>query len=97
MARLGGAAGEGDDGALSRRGFLQRAGVFGAALATVDLAALLDAQGLLEEARAQSSDLTRDTFNGLAASSCRATTRTPSRRARAAPGPGAIAAGAVAR
>ena len=65
MRRVAGA--EADQGGVSRRTFLQRAGLLGAALASVDLAALLDAKGLLATARAQSGDLTVDTLSGLVA------------------------------
>jgi hypothetical protein len=89
MDRLGGAIG------LSRRTFMQRAGLFGAALATVDLAALLDAHGLLDEAAAQSPDLTHDTLNGLVAFIVPGDDAYSAAQGQAAAGPGGIAAGAV--
>src|SRR3954454_8201780 len=62
MRRVAGA-----EAGVSRRTFLQRAGIFGAAFASFDLVALLDRQGLLATAQAQSADLTVDTLSGLVA------------------------------
>jgi len=53
--------------AISRRSFLHRAGLVGAAAALAQVPALLDARGLLAAAAAQSPDLTEDTLNGLVA------------------------------
>ena len=52
---------------VTRRTLLERAAAAGAFAGLAQLPALLDAKGLLEEARAQSPDLVVDTFNGLAA------------------------------
>ncbi|HEX2232805.1 MAG TPA: hypothetical protein VHG69_05525 [Thermoleophilaceae bacterium] len=52
---------------LSRRALMQRAGLATAGAALAQLPWALDAKGLLEEARAQSADLTEDTLNGLVA------------------------------
>jgi hypothetical protein len=81
---------------LSRRTFMQRAGMFGAALATIDLAALLDAHGLLDEAHAQSANLTEDTLNGLVAFVVPGDDPYSVAQGESANGPGGIAAGAVA-
>jgi hypothetical protein len=95
MDRLGGAiGGEGGDG-LSRRELMRRAGVFGAALATIDLTALLDANGLLPAAQAQTVDLTRDTLNGLVAFMVPGDDPYSVAQGERAKGPGGIAAGAV--
>ena len=93
MHRVAGA--EADEGGVSRRAFLQRAGVFGAALATVDLAALLDAHGLLDDARAQSTDLTVDTLSGLIAFVIPGNDPYSIAQGEKANGPGGIAAGGV--
>lgn len=53
--------------ALSRRTFLTRAGIAGAAAAFAQLPGFLARQGWLESALAAESDLTRDTINGLVA------------------------------
>jgi hypothetical protein len=93
MQRSGGAAGEWSG--VSRRAFIHRAGIFGAALATIDLAALLDANGLLEEARAQSPDLTFDTLSGLVAFVVPGDDPYSIAQGERAQGPGGIAAGGV--
>jgi hypothetical protein len=69
--------------------------MFGAALATVDLAALLDAHGLLAEARAQSPDLTFDTLSGLVAFIVPGDDPYSIAQGERARGPGGIAAGGV--
>src|SRR4051794_22316902 len=88
MGRLGG------DG-FPRRTFVRRAGVFGAALATLDLAALLDSHGLLPAAQAQSLDLTADTLSGLIAFVAPGDDPYSVAQGERAGGPGGIAAGAV--
>jgi hypothetical protein len=93
MHRVAGA--EADEGGVSRRTFLQRAGLFGAALATVDLTALLDAQGLLPAAQAQSTDLTADTLSGLVAFIVPGDDPYSVAQGEKANGPGGIAAGGV--
>jgi hypothetical protein len=93
MHRVAGA--EAEHGGVSRRTFLQRAGIFGAALATVDLAALLDAQGLLPAAQAQSADLTFDTLSGLVAFVVPGNDPYSIAQGQRANGPGGIAAGAT--
>jgi hypothetical protein len=96
MDRPGGAIeGGGTDDGLSRRVFLQRAGMLGAALATIDFAALLDSHGLLAEAQAQSADLTRDTLNGLIAFMLPGDDEYSIAQGERADGPGGIAAGGV--
>lgn len=54
-------------GGLSRRTFVSRTGVLGAAALLGQIPGFLARQGWLEEALAQSPDLTRDTLNGLVA------------------------------
>src|SRR4051812_2868209 len=54
-------------GGLTRRSFVERAGLTGLAAALGQLPALLDAKGLLAEALAQSGDVTEDTLSGLIA------------------------------
>jgi hypothetical protein len=96
VAGSGGTAGEGHEGGLSRRGFLQHAGALGAALAAIDLAALLDARGLLAQAQAQTPDLTADTLSGLVAFVVPGDDPYSAAQGERAGGPGGIAAGAVA-
>jgi hypothetical protein len=88
MGRLGG------DG-FPRRTFVRRAGALGAALATVDLAALLDSRGLLPAAQAQTLDLTTDTLSGLIAFVAPGDDPYSVAQGERAAGPGGIAAGAV--
>jgi hypothetical protein len=95
MGRSGGAIGGGEDDGLSRRAFVQRAGAFGAALATIDLAALLDAHGLLPAAEAATLDLTRDTLSGLVAFVVPGDDPYSIAQGERARGPGGIGAGAV--
>jgi hypothetical protein len=54
-------------GALSRRTFLSRAGMAGAAAAFAQIPGFLARQGWLEAALAAETDVTRDTINGLVA------------------------------
>lgn len=54
-------------GGLTRRSFVERAGLTGLAVALAQLPALLDAKGLLADALAQSGDVTEDTLSGLIA------------------------------
>ena len=84
-------------GEVSRRAFLQRAGTFGAALATIDLTGLLDAHGLLgtEAAKAQTVDLTADTLSGLVAFVAPGDDPYSVAQGERAHGPGGIAAGAA--
>ena len=95
MDRTGGGIDGGETRGLSRRSFVQRAGTLGAALATIDLAALLDAHGLLDTAHAQTADLTRDTMNGLVAFVVPGDDPYSVAQGQRASGPGGIAAGAV--
>jgi hypothetical protein len=74
---------------------MQRAAAFGAALATLDLYAVLDAHGLVEEARAQTPDLTHDTLSGLVAFVSPGDDAYSVAQGERAGGPGGIAAGAV--
>jgi hypothetical protein len=94
MERAGGASGGESDG-LSRRSFVQRAGMLGAALATIDLAALLDAHGLLATAAAQELNVARDTYHGLIAFVVPGNDEYSKAQGEHAKGPGGIAAGAV--
>jgi hypothetical protein len=93
MHRVAGA--EAEQGGVSRRAFLQRAGLFGAAFATFDLAALLDKKGLLATAQAQSADLTVDTMSGLVAFIFPGNDAYSIAQGEKANGPGGIAAGGV--
>jgi hypothetical protein len=93
MQRVGGA--EASNGGVSRRAFLQRAGLFAGALASVDLVALLDKQGLLATAQAQSTDLTVDTLSGLIAFVVPGNDAYSVSQGVKANGPGGIAAGGV--
>lgn len=52
---------------LSRRTFLERASMLGAATALAQLGATLGARGLLAEARAAETDVVRDTLSGFIA------------------------------
>jgi hypothetical protein len=87
----GGSAG----GGISRRTFVRRAGLLGAALAATDLAALLDANGWLEKAQAQSTDLTTHAISGLVAMMAPGDDAYSVAQGDKADGPGGIAAGAV--
>ena len=93
MQRVGGA--EAGAGGVSRRAFLQRAGLFGAAFAGFDLVALLDKKGLLATAQAQSADLTVDTLSGLVAFVVPGNDAYSVAQGEKANGPGGIAAGGV--
>src|SRR3954469_15200706 len=90
MRRVAGA-----EAGVSRRAFLQRAGLFGAAFASFDLVALLDKQGLLATAQAQSADLTVDTLSGLVAFIFPGNDEYSIAQGEKANGPGGIAAGGV--
>src|SRR4051794_4845009 len=93
MQRVAGA--EASNSGVSRRAFLQRAGLFAGALASVDLVALLDKQGLLATAQAQSTDLTVDTLSGLIAFVVPGNDAYSVAQGVKANGPGGIAAGGV--
>jgi hypothetical protein len=93
MQRVAGA--EADANGVSRRAFLRRAGLFAGALASVDLYALLDKQGLLATAKAQSADLTVDTLSGLVAFVVPGDDAYSVAQGEKATGPGGIAAGGV--
>src|SRR3954453_9987639 len=93
MQRVAGA--EATAGGVSRRAFLQRAGLFGAAFASFDLAALLDKQGLLATAQAQSPDMTVDTLSGLVAFIVPGNDEYSVAQGEKANGPGRVAAGGV--
>src|SRR3954466_291635 len=93
MQRVAGAAAS--SGGVSRRAFLQRAGLFGAAFAGFDLVALLDNRGLLATAQAQSADLTADTLSGLIAFIVPGNDAYSVAQGVKANGPGGIAAGGV--
>src|SRR5436305_2187335 len=93
MQRVAGA--EASSGGVSRRTFLQRAGLFGAAFAGFDLVALLEKKGLLGTAQAQSADLTVDTLSGLIAFVVPGNDAYSVAQGEKANGPGGIAAGGV--
>src|SRR3954451_3317754 len=93
MQRVAGA--EAGAGGVSRRAFLQRAGLFGAAFAGFDLVALLDRKGLLATAQAASADLTVDTLSGLVAFVVPGNDEYSVAQGEKANGPGGIEAGGV--
>src|SRR5215217_2890090 len=80
-------------GEVTRRSFLQRTGLVG--LAAV-LPGLLGARGLIDEALAQSADLTHDTLSGLVAFMFPGDDPYSAAQGVTAPGPGGIAANVVA-
>ena len=67
MGENGDSRGIDERGELSRRTFLTRAGMAGAAAALAQLPGFLARQGWLESALAAETDVTRDTINGLVA------------------------------
>jgi hypothetical protein len=69
MAGMTGAGGHtpAEPDGLSRRTFLERAGLLGAATTLTQLTATLGARGLLAEAQAVETDVVRDTLNGFIA------------------------------
>jgi hypothetical protein len=69
--------------------------MLGAATALAQLPALLDAKGLLEDARAQSSDIVVDTFSGLAAFILPGDDPYSAAQGQAASSPGGVGSGAV--
>ncbi len=79
-------------GEVSRRKFLQRGGLIGLAAA---LPGLLQARGLIDEALAQSTDLTVDTLNGLVAFILPGDDPYSAAQGQTAPGPGGVGSGAV--
>jgi len=79
-------------GELSRRTFLQRTGLAG--LAAV-IPGLLQARGLIDEALAQSADLTEDTLTALVAFMVPGDDAYSVAQGQTAPGPGGVAAGIV--
>jgi hypothetical protein len=85
-------AGEG----LTRRALLERAAAAGAFAGLAQLPALLDAKGLLDEARAQSADLVVDTFSGLAAFILPGDDPYSVAQGESGRGPGAVGSGVVA-
>ena len=80
---------------LSRRSFLQRAGLLGAASALAQLPALLDARGLLAAATAQTPGLTADTLSGLVAFVLPGSDPYSVAQGQSSDGPGGVASGAV--
>jgi hypothetical protein len=82
-------------GEVSRRTFLHRAGLLGLAAALAELPSVLGARGLLEQALAQSADMTTDTLNGLAAFVLPGDDEYSVAQGQSHAGPGAIAAGTV--
>lgn len=81
---------------VTRRTLLERAAAAGLFAGLAQLPALLDAKGLLEEARAQSSDLIVDTFNGLAAFILPGDDPYSVAQGESAKGPGGVGSGVVA-
>jgi hypothetical protein len=79
-------------GEVSRRTFLQRTGLLGLAAA---LPGLLQVRGLVDEALAQSADLTADTLSGLVAFMFPGDDPYSAAQGVTAPGPGGIAANVV--
>ncbi|MEA2428551.1 MAG: hypothetical protein QOF37_2179 [Thermoleophilaceae bacterium] len=95
MGRLGGTAEHRGGEGFPRRSFVRRAGLLGAALATLDVAALLESRGLLPAAQAQTLDLTTDTLSGLIAFIAPGDDPYSIAQGERASGPGGIGAGAV--
>src|SRR3954447_17418105 len=93
MQRVAGAEAEAQG--VSRRAFLQRAGLFGAAFAGFDLVALLDRKGLLATAQAQAPHLNVATLSGLVAFVVPGNDTYSVAQGQKANGPGGIAAGGV--
>lgn len=81
---------------LSRRRFLERAGLSTLAVALGQLPSALESKGLLEVARAQGPDMTADTLSGLVAFVFPGDDEYSVAQGESAPGPGGIAAGGVA-
>lgn len=81
---------------VTRRVLLERAAAAGLLAGLAQLPALLDAKGLLEEAKAQSADLVVDTFNGLAAFILPGDDPYSVAQGESAKGPGAVGSGVVA-
>jgi hypothetical protein len=79
-------------GELSRRSFLQRTGLAGLAFA---LPGLLELHGLVDEAIAQSADVTEDTLNGLVAFMFPGDDAYSVAQGQSAQGPGGVAANVV--
>jgi hypothetical protein len=79
-------------GELSRRTFLQRTGLAGLAAA---LPGLLQLHGLVEEAMAQTADVTEDTLNALVAFVLPGNDDYSVAQGQSAPGPGGVGAGVV--
>jgi hypothetical protein len=79
-------------GEFSRRAFLQRTGLAGLALA---LPGLLELHGLVDDAIAQSADVTEDTLNGLIAFMVPGDDPYSVAQGQTAPGPGGVAANVV--
>lgn len=82
-------------GEVSRRTFLHRAGALGLAAALAELPIVLGERGLLDQALAQSIDLTTETLNGLAAFVLPGDDPYSVAQGESHPGPGAIAARTV--
>ena len=79
----------------SRRVFLRRMSMAGLGAALAELPVLLDAKGLLEAARAASSDMVTDTLLGLAAFILPGSDAYSVAQGESAPGPGAVDSGAL--
>jgi hypothetical protein len=80
---------------FSRRDLVQRAGMLGIAAFLAQLPGLLDARGLLAEARAAETDVTRDTLSGLLAFILPGNDAYSKAQGASARGPGAIGAGTL--
>jgi hypothetical protein len=80
---------------FTRRSLIARAGALGVAAALAQLPALLGAKGLLDQARAATGDVTRDTLSGLLAFILPGDDEYSTAQGEAANGPGAIGAGTL--
>ena len=81
--------------AISRRTFLERAGMLGAAAALVHLPALLGNRGLAADAEAVELDVVRDTFNGLLAFVLPGSDQYSLAQGESAAGPGGVGSGGL--
>ncbi|HEX8052088.1 MAG TPA: hypothetical protein VF517_03785 [Thermoleophilaceae bacterium] len=86
---------EGSGSGISRRVLLERAGLAGAGALLAQVPGFLSAKGWLEEAQAQTADLSRDTLNGLVAFVVPGPDPYSVAQGQSTPEPGAIDAGAT--
>ncbi len=78
---------------LTRRSFIERAGLLAGLAAFAQLPGLLGPKGLLEEAAAQELDVVRDTLSGVLAFVLPGDDEYSVAQGESAPGPGAVGAG----